>query len=88
MDDLTKWIMGIVASIFVVFNVWVAKSISQLKKENSDQALKMAQDYATSESIREMRHEMKADNTELRKDLQAVAQLLQRYIGESHARRE
>lgn len=88
MDDLQKWGMGLASSFIVAFNLWVARSISQLKKENYDQAIRMAQDYATSESIRELRSEMKSDMTELRKELQGVAQLLQRYIGESHSRRE
>lgn len=88
MDDLQKWGMGLASSFIVAFNLWVARSISQLKKENYDQAIRMAQDYATSESIRDLRSEMKSDMTELRKELQGVAQLLQRYIGESHSRRE
>jgi len=88
MDDLTKWAMGLFATCIVGFNFWVARSIAQLKKENSDQALRMAQDYATAIEVRELRLEMRGEMTETRKELQGVAQLLQRYIGETHARRE
>ena len=88
MDEITKWCMGLFASFIVLFNVWVARSIASLKAENAAQALKMAQDYASSASITEMRHEMKTDMSELRRELQDVAKLLQRYIGETHGRRE
>lgn len=88
MDDLQKWVMGIFAAVIIAFNLWVARSISALKAENAAQELQMAKNYASSASITEMRHEMKQDMSELRRELQDVAKLLQRYIGETHGRRE